>query len=174
MYDGMVLWQAIGEEGAMLTFCCGLNFAQYVAGKIAGTKRIREDIDFWHWLSWKLCAPCHVCRMMRESHKVEEVKQIQKKRPDHQKWRYGLFECYRRPDIALLTCVCCCIPMSRFYTKLGKDPLLYGLCGHSCLLYTRGRIAAAKDIHESFPDMCLAIVCCTPCAACQLFNEILD
>ena len=76
------------------------------------------------------------------------------------------------PQVCL--CVTCCYPCARgqFYSKLGKDCFLYGLCGGFCLEYTRGRIVAAKGIKEGLCEYGLKLLCCGACMDCQLFAEI--
>ena len=143
-----------------------------MAGKVAQVKGIKEDAGCEWCLLWCCCGYCKRWQLRREAEKDARVKQTLSLYSGT--WKQGLFGCMDNPKVCL--CVTCCYPCARgqFYSKLGKDCFLYGLCGGFCLEYTRGRIVAAKGIKEGLCEYGLKLLCCGACMDCQLFAEIED
>ena len=172
LWYGHKTGKAVGETNEFAQACCACIAWDYMAGKVAQVKGIKEDAGCEWCLLWVCCGYCKRWQLRREAEKDAQVKQTLSLYSG--KWKQGLFGCMDNPKVCL--CVTCCYPCARgqFYSKLGKDCFLYGLCGGFCLEYTRGRIVAAKGIKEGLCEYGLKLLCCGACMDCQLFAEIED
>ena len=172
LWYGHKTGKAVGETNEVAQACCACIAWDYMAGKVAQVKGIKEDAGCEWCLLWCCCGYCKRWQLRREAEKDARVKQTLSLYSGT--WKQGLFGCMDNPKVCL--CVTCCYPCARgqFYSKLGKDCFLYGLCGGFCLEYTRGRIVAAKGIKEGLCEYGLKLLCCGACMDCQLFAEIED
>ena len=172
LWYGHKTGKAVGETNEVAQACCACIAWDYMAGKVAQVKGIKEDAGCEWCLLWCCCGYCKRWQLRREAEKDARVKQTLSLYSGN--WKQGLFGCMDNPKVCL--CVTCCYPCARgqFYSKLGKDCFLYGLCGGFCLEYTRGRIVAAKGIKEGLCEYGLKLLCCGACMDCQLFAEIED
>ena len=172
LWYGHKTGKAVGETNEVAQACCACIAWDYMAGKVAQVKGIKEDAGCEWCLLWVCCGYCKRWQLRREAEKDARVKQTLSLYSG--KWKQGLCGCMDNPKVCL--CVTCCYPCARgqFYSKLGKDCFLYGLCGGFCLEYTRGRIVAAKGIKEGLCEYGLKLLCCGACMDCQLFAEIED
>ena len=172
LWYGHKTGDAVGETNECAKVCCACIAWDYMAGKVAQVKGIKEDAGCEWCLLWVCCGYCKRWQVRREAEKDAQVKQTLSLYSG--KWKQGLCGCMDNPKVCL--CVTCCYPCARgqFYSKLGKNCFLYGLCGGFCLEYTRGRIVAAKGIKEGLCEYGLKLLCCGACMDCQLFAEIED
>ena len=170
LWYGHKTGKAVGETNEVAQACCACIAWDYMAGKVAQVKGIKEDVGCECCLLWCCCGYCKRWQLRREAEQDAQVKQTLSLYSG--KWKQGLFGCMDNPQVCL--CVTCCYPCARglFYSKLGKNCVLYGLCGGFCLEYTRGRIVAAKGIKEGLCEYGLKLLCCGACMDCQLFAEI--
>ena len=172
LWYGHKTGDAVGETNECAKVCCACIAWDYMAGKVAQVKGIKEDAGCEWCLLWVCCGYCKRWQVRREAEKDAQVKQTLSLYSA--KWKQVLCGCMDNPKVCL--CVTCCYPCARgqFYSKLGKNCFLYGLCGGFCLEYTRGRIVAAKGIKEGLCEYGLKLLCCGACMDCQLFAEIED
>ena len=170
LWYGHKTGKAVGETNEVAQACCACIAWDYMAGKVAQVKGIKEDVGCECCLLWCCCGYCKRWQLRREAEQDARVRQTLSLYSGT--WKQGLFGCMDNPQVCL--CVTCCYPCARglFYSKLGKNCVLYGLCGGFCLEYTRGRIVAAKGIKEGLCEYGLKLLCCGACMDCQLFAEI--